>query len=624
MLVFTFRIEYRPSNQEQQSPNWQTDRYGSLYSVPPEDKAFVAPLYHQRSRRQLSEQQDYSPHVSESSDGSYRGLLLGRTRCPLQEQSRCFPEPTRSALMPSSETTGHVLGRKYSSNSVSSDSDQPLPSIQETVLFPSTGQVGFRRSNLWMQSDSASVDDDLTSYHDGYSPQANMYYPRDYSYHVDSPHLYPYGMDSQDPNHITPDRYYASTDPYFVDGSLGSFSDDRSTFDRDNPYCYSDYLPAIGMNDEGFRNHSHLDDSWRASADPIYGRDATVMSEDPLSYRSSLLNGYQPSLSGYSNTTRIATDSSYQPQSPYSSRLRGQDKDSLSRFMYVSKDNSEGNSRSPPESNRRSSQSKGRRNNELNGPALKERLEYAVQLKKQGDIDQARVIMEGLWKEAPSSIHVVLELVRLNMDSGTFMEARSLIQQSLIMRGDDDLLLERSLRVEERLGNLSGILHVISSLMRSRKYRNVKTVVDACMTVAKLGDVPHAQQIFQYLIDNDHCKQGNLILNYILFVYRSISLEKAYEQLHAYTESCYKHGPLWFFSFEVFEHRVMLAWDGKSMYERIQPQELLCAYGDSLKALSIELRWKVFYMATQMYLRTITHLRLVAFKKVCIVINDKR
>lgn len=627
-----FRRNYYPSNQEQQPSNWQADHYGPFYAMSPEDQAYAAPLHHQRAMRQMSDHQDYSPHVSESSDGSYRGVLLNRARSPLMEQSPRFPEPVRNTLIASPETSDHVLGRKYSANSLSSDSDPPLPSIQDTILFPSTGQVGFRRSNLWMQNDSASVDDDLASYHSGYSPQACVYYSRDpsyqlpyrtdsphqNSYRVDSPHQHLYCMDSQDNSHIFPEHFYtSSTDPFYIDGSHGSFSDDRHNYEHDNPFCYSDYLPSLGMSDEGLLGHSHIEDPWRSSADPVYVRDTNTLSEDPLSYHPSQINTYQSSRSAYSNPSRMPTVTEpYRPKSGYSNHIRSQDKESFPRMVLPSKEGTDIIVRSSHESGRRSSQSKNRRNNEINGTLLKEKLEYAVQLKKQGEIDQARVLMEGLWKEAPSSIPVILELIRLNTDSGAFFEARALIQEVLKTRSDDDLLLERSLRVEERMGNLNGILQVVNSLMHSRKYRNVKTVVDACMTVAKLGDIPHAQQIFQYLIENDHCKQGNLILNYILFVYRSVSVERAYELLHTYTGSCYKHGPLWFFSFVAFEHRMMLAWNAKSMSERIQPQELLCAYRDSLKAISTELRWKVFYMATQMLLRTVSHLRLIAFKKV--------
>ena len=224
--------------------------------------------------------------------------------------------------------------------------------------------------------------------------------------------------------------------------------------------------------------------------------------------------------------------------------------------------------------------------------------------------------MEQLLKESPTSIPIYVELIRLMMDSGDFQAAREYLKKALVLRGDDEQLLERSLRVEERMGNLSGILQVAETLMASRRYRNVKLVVDACMTMAKLGAVEAARSIFDFLIAHEYCRQGNLVLSYVLFVYRSVSVEKAHDLLGSVTQAYSKHGPLWFFTFAVLEHRIMVSWDKRSMLPRVQPQELLDAYGDALQSLSIELRWKVFYLATQMLLRTVTQLRLAAFSDV--------
>ena len=249
-------------------------------------------------------------------------------------------------------------------------------------------------------------------------------------------------------------------------------------------------------------------------------------------------------------------------------------------------------------------------------PGVKETLESVVQMKKVGRVEDARRQMEQLLKESPTSIPIYVELIRLMMDSGDFQAAREYLKKALALRGDDEQLLERSLRVEERMGNLSGILQVAETLMASRRYRNVKLVVDACMTMAKLGAVEAARSIFDFLIAHEYCRQGNLVLSYVLFVYRSVSVEKAHDLLGSVTQAYSKHGPLWFFTFAALEHRIMVSWDKRSMLPRVQPQELLDAYVNALQSLSIELRWKVFYLATQMLLRTVTQLRLAAFSDV--------
>ena len=52
------------------------------------------------------------------------------------------------------------------------------------------------------------------------------------------------------------------------------------------------------------------------------------------------------------------------------------------------------------------------------------------------------------------------------------------------------------------------------------------------------------------------------------------------------------------------------------MEDRIQPRELLASYQIALQVVSSELRWKIYYMATQMLLRTLAHIRLFVFSDV--------
>ena len=468
-----------------------------------------------------------------------------------------------------------------------SDSDPFLPSIQDT-LVSATDHPGFHHSPLWQNRESVSADSYLYSQYGPYAfrrpflgtplgspvPPYDMQFPR----RPERPYYSPCVED------------YMSTPP-FSDVTPQAPSDEYEEIPR-----FHSLSAARLSTNNGFPEECLFPGDSHGSSDPFWS-----ISNNPAApyHPSSLANHLSTEPADWLQTKKEDLYSQTKREDVYS-QTRKEDLYSQTREDTKSSDLRRG-------SLRRRAEGK---------PGVKETLESVVQMKKVGRVEDARRQMEQLLKESPTSIPVYVELIRLMMDSGDFQAAREYLKKALVLRGDDEQLLERSLRVEERMGNLSGILQVAETLMASRRYRNVKLVVDACMTMAKLGAVEAARSIFDFLITHEYCRQGNLVLSYVLFVYRSVSVEKAHDLLGSVTQAYSKHGPLWFFTFAALEHRIMVSWDKRSMLPRVQPQKLLDAYVDALQSLSIELRWKVFYLATQMLLRTVTQLRLAAFSDV--------
>lgn len=477
-----------------------------------------------------------------------------------------------------------------------SDSDPFLPSIQDT-LVSATDHPGFHHSPLWQNRESVSADSYLYSQYGSFAfrrpflgtplgspvPPYDMQFPR----RPERPYYSPCVED------------YMSTPP-FSDVTPQAPSDEYEEIPR-----FHSLSAARLSTNNGFPEECLFPGDSHGSSDPFWS-----ISNNPAApyHPSSLANHLSTEPADWLQTKREDLYSQTKREDLYSQTKR-EDVYSQTRkedlYLQTREDTKSSDLRRG--SLRRRAEGK---------PGVKETLESVVQIKKVGRVEDARRQMEQLLKESPTSIPIYVELIRLMMDSGDFQAAREYLKKALVLRGDDEQLLERSLRVEERMGNLSGILQVAETLMASRRYRNVKLVVDACMTMAKLGAVEAARSIFDFLIAHEYCRQGNLVLSYVLFVYRSVSVEKAHDLLGSVTQAYSKHGPLWFFTFAVLEHRIMVSWDKRSMLPRVQPQELLDAYVDALQSLSIELRWKVFYLATQMLLRTVTQLRLAAFSDV--------
>ena len=517
--------------------------------------------------------------------------LLERTRLEEERYDSLPPvtssHPLRGDVPSYYQNSATSNSDDRSFDTADSDSDPFLPSIQDT-LVSATDHPGFHHSPLWQNRESVSADSYLYSQYGSFAfrrpflgtplgspvPPYDMQFPR----RPERPYYSPCVED------------YMSTPP-FSDVTPQAPSDEYEEIPR-----FHSLSAARLSTNNGFPEECLFPGDSHGSSDPFWS-----ISNNPVApyHPSSLANHLSTEPADWLQTKKEDVYSQTKREDLYS-QTRKEDLYLQTREDTKSSDLRRG-------SLRRRAEGK---------PGVKETLESVVQIKKVGRVEDARRQMEQLLKESPTSIPIYVELIRLMMDSGDFQAAREYLKKALVLRGDDEQLLERSLRVEERMGNLSGILQVAETLMASRRYRNVKLVVDACMTMAKLGAVEAARSIFDFLIAHEYCRQGNLVLSYVLFVYRSVSVEKAHDLLGSVTQAYSKHGPLWFFTFAVLEHRIMVSWDKRSMLPRVQPQELLDAYVDALQSLSIELRWKVFYLATQMLLRTVTQLRLAAFSDV--------
>lgn len=237
-------------------------------------------------------------------------------------------------------------------------------------------------------------------------------------------------------------------------------------------------------------------------------------------------------------------------------------------------------------------------------------MEHALCLKKAGRVAEAREALQRLLAKYPKSSAICFEIVRIDMDAGCFSEAQTLLSEFRLVNAEERVL-ERLLRVDERMGDAPAILRLASALIASNNYSSVKVTMEACIHLAKLCHDFVAQQLFTSLIDRGCLKQGNLATMYASFLFRSVGIDASLRALESGVKTFPKHGPLWFFHFYLLEHQELMLWDGASMTDRLRPTALLSCYAASLRSVSVEMRWKVFYVAIQMILRTLVHLRLV-------------
>ena len=181
-------------------------------------------------------------------------------------------------------------------------------------------------------------------------------------------------------------------------------------------------------------------------------------------------------------------------------------------------------------------------------------MEHALCLKKAGRVAEAREALQRLLAKYPKSSAICFEIVRIDMDTGCFSEAQTLLSEFRLVNAEERVL-ERLLRVDERMGDAPAILHLASALTASNNYSSVKVTVEACIHLAKLCHDFVAQQLFTSLIDRGCLKQGNLATMYANFLFRSVGIDASLRALESGVRTFPKHGPLWFFHFYLLEHQ---------------------------------------------------------------------
>ncbi len=253
---------------------------------------------------------------------------------------------------------------------------------------------------------------------------------------------------------------------------------------------------------------------------------------------------------------------------------------------------------------------------------VRERVEQALRWRREGDTQKALVALERLQQSFPVEPTVRLELARLQAELGCFREVCATLRAvctALEARETADAwsepAIERLVRLEKRVGDRASLERVMWALLRGDSYRGVKTVMECGLHVAKLGGSFATQQAFARLQAAGAVTQGNLVLFQVQFLARFVSLPQAVDYLRTCVVEYPKHGPLWFTFFYLLEHQEMMLWDGSDMSARIRAHELVSTMASAVQSLSAELRWKVFYVAIQMLLRTLVHLRLIVHRR---------
>ena len=241
---------------------------------------------------------------------------------------------------------------------------------------------------------------------------------------------------------------------------------------------------------------------------------------------------------------------------------------------------------------------------------IRQHVSGAVERRKNGDIEGARAILESLSHEYPTCHLIWIELSRLELDLGNVKNSRVVVLRGLQYVPGNEALLEKRVKIEERLRNCDGVLSCAIQFMATNGTRCVKSIVEAAIVIAKLGYGYRASKLFDSLLQRTMLTQGSVTLDYIRFVFKTEDYRKGLSLLKKTLTKLTKHGPIWFFTFSVLEQDHTVYWRREDIASRPRNLDLTYHLEQALRCLPPELQWKVYYIASQAQLRSFTHIRL--------------
>ena len=249
--------------------------------------------------------------------------------------------------------------------------------------------------------------------------------------------------------------------------------------------------------------------------------------------------------------------------------------------------------------------------------AIKRLIDRGIQEKKSCRITRARTIFVELVVKYARNVQVWLEFCRLEMECGEYSNARVVLETASTQHPNNELLLQKRLRVEERLRSVENVIIIINELQFMDTQKSMKILVEGIGILAKLGYEKMAFEFSQNISTTSKYFTGNLYLEMMLGEQRSGSMKTLMQMIDNALVLFPKYGPLWFFCFNLTEHLRQLQWNKESMMELISVESMEKNAQLARDSLTVDILWKVFLLRVEYWYRTCMFLRQFTFDNVC-------
>lgn len=247
---------------------------------------------------------------------------------------------------------------------------------------------------------------------------------------------------------------------------------------------------------------------------------------------------------------------------------------------------------------------------------LKECVEAAVELKHRCRLRAARGCFVALALERPAEVQVWLEFVRFEMECGEFRNAAKVITAGLALHPGSLPLLQRKIRVAERLRNAREIEVAAMELRRQDTQRALKASLDAYRALARLGELGKARAGFEAVLQQPRYSAGNFVLEWLQFESPRAGFGEQVQYALKALEQFPKYGPLWFEALDRLEHECLLQWEAEGFQGRVESALYVKVAKRAVEALTLDVLWRAFFFRMQFFGRCLMCLQRNVMRQV--------
>ena len=247
---------------------------------------------------------------------------------------------------------------------------------------------------------------------------------------------------------------------------------------------------------------------------------------------------------------------------------------------------------------------------------IRKKVESAVELKHSCKLSQARSVFIELVFESPLEVQVWLEFCRFEMECGEFRNARAVVESALLLHPHNIVLLQRYIRVDERLGEVANIIKTLKELKAIDTQKAMKALMDGLKVLARMGNEKDTFDLYMSVLKNSRYFAGNFYLEYLLFEQNSSSFEFRIKRTIAALSQFPKYGPLWFYCFDLLEHHCLLEWQANDFAGAVMSDRYVSVMNQAVVTLTDDIRWRTFFYRIQFLSRCLVCMQRAAIHKV--------
>ena len=247
---------------------------------------------------------------------------------------------------------------------------------------------------------------------------------------------------------------------------------------------------------------------------------------------------------------------------------------------------------------------------------LKAAMDEAIESKRQGFLNRARVAFLELSCRCAWSVQVWLEFGRLELECGDFRSAQLVLLSGLAYHPQSDLLLQKLLRVDEKLRDVALLRAAINKLITANTQKSLRVAVEGVLAAARLGYRQYAHLLFDTITRCHRYALSVFYLQWLYFDRRCGPYAAVLPRCQSLLRRFARYSPLWFEYLDLLEYDFTLTQRHGVAQRCVDVSAYEEAVTRALGSLTSDVAWRVHFTAVLFLHRVLILVREATFVNV--------